>query len=143
MRVAHTFIDQLEYFAGKDSLNKLLPLWYTDLRVSNGSWSPAPIFERMKLTKAEVLIFCNHMHAYTFADLCVAFASNFRRPGGQLLSSLEAEHLRERYNLSKEKSKHFGYFIEALYGAVRDIPSDILDLARTKDSEEQQCRLVV
>lgn len=131
MRKGHTFIDQLEYFAGVGALSKLLPLWHFDLRGTPGSWSAAPLFERMRLTKAEVLLFCNHIQVYTLAEMCALFAAKYKKAGDQLLSDEDIDHLRERYNLSGSKSKNFSYFIEATYGAVRNIPSDVLDLARS------------
>ena len=86
MRKGHTFIDQLEYFAGDDALSRILPLWHTDLRAGSGSWPAAPIFGRMRLTKAEVLSFGDHIQSHSFAAMCSRFAVQYRKPGDQLLS---------------------------------------------------------
>jgi hypothetical protein len=143
MRKGHTFIDQLDYFAGADALATILPLWHSDLRGGSGSWSPAPVFERMSLTKAEVASFCVHVRAHSFAAMCSRFAVQYRKPGDQLLSDEDIDQLRERYNISGAKSKNFSYFIEAIYGAVRNIPSEVLDLARPVSGGDHNGQLAI
>ena len=89
----------------------------------------------MRLSKDEVVEICDHIQAYTLFEVCEVFQRNYKRAGDSLLSDKDLYYLRDMHNLSREKSKNFGHFIEALYGVIQTIPDTVIELFQRQETK--------